>query len=378
MPDLRKLLGVLIGTAVAWAILAAGGLRRQTAFPEQRGWLLSESRGALEEVVIHYVRESASAVEKTYSELLAQLPAEVNVHVLCPDAASWEDFQRRFGAARGRCNGIVVGHAMTMWSRDRWAALADNSRNGPLTLWLPRGEQAAEQWPARAGDERTGEDLAAALAPRVRAVRSPLYFDGGDFVADDEMVFVTPAVLRRNLQRTVEAEDQLLRTLESAFGRRVVLLKKAPDHHAAMFMMLAGSRTAVVGDPGLARRLLEAAGRAQGRLCPCGDDLGPGPQRLCDAVAAQCAAAGYRVLRVPTVAGLDGKTYLTYVNVLLETRGGSRVVYLPQYRGADVLNSAAAGVWSGLGFRVVGVDCTDLFPHFGTLHCVVNVLRRGE
>ena len=59
-------------------------------------------------------------------------------------------------------------------------------------------------------------------------------------------------------------------------------------------------------------------------------------------------------------------------------RAASRVVYLRQCRGAQTLNLAAASVRRGLAFRAVGVDCADLFPHLGTLQCVVNVLRRGE
>jgi hypothetical protein len=30
-----------------------------------------------------------------------------------------------------------------------------------------------------------------------------------------------------------------------------------------------------------------------------------------------------------------------------------------------------------LGFEVRPVDCTSAYAHFGTLHCLVNVLRRA-
>jgi hypothetical protein len=73
----------------------------------------------------------------------------------------------------------------------------------------------------------------------------------------------------------------------------------------------------------------------------------------------------------------DGRTYLTYVNVLLDRQGSRRVVYLPFYRGAELLNVAAQKTWEALGHEVRLVDCTTTYRHYGCLHCLVNVLRRG-
>ena len=64
-----------------------------------------------------------------------------------------------------------------------------------------------------------------------------------------------------------------------------------------------------------------------------------------DAVARQCAAAGYRVFRIPVVPGVDGRTFVTYVNAILDERDGRRIVYMPVFRCAEVLNAAAAAVW---------------------------------
>jgi hypothetical protein len=94
-------------------------------------------------------------------------------------------------------------------------------------------------------------------------------------------------------------------------------------------------------------------------------------------VAEQCAAAGYRVVRLPVAPARDGRTYLTYVNVLLDRAGGRQIVYLPYYRGAEALNVAARAQWQALGFEVRPVDCTGAYRHFGCLHCLVNVLRRS-
>ena len=55
------------------------------------------------------------------------------------------------------------------------------------------------------------------------AQRSDLYFDGGDFAADSETVFVCPNVVKGNLQQTMatrtyaELLDQLAMLLDAAW-----------------------------------------------------------------------------------------------------------------------------------------------------------------
>jgi len=159
----------------------------------------------------------------------------------------------------------------------------------------------------------------------------------------------------------VQTVEELEATLAKVIGRRVVLLRDAPNHHAGMFMMPVGDRTVLVGDPSLARELVDC------------DKPNEATQRQFDSVAAACSAAGYRVVRIPVVPGRDGRTYLTYVNAIL----GHRVVYMPVYAHVPALNEAAAAVWRGLGYEVRPVDCTAVYPHFGSLRCLVNVLRRS-
>ena len=83
------------------------------------------------------------------------------------------------------------------------------------------------------------------------------------------------------------------------------------------------------------------------------------------------------MVRIPVVPGSDGRTYLTYVNVILDCRDGNRIVYMPVYDGVEELNRAAAEVWAGAGYEVRRVNCTTCYRHFGSLRCLVNVLSRG-
>lgn len=375
MKDWRVRLGALVGVLAATVFVIADGRHAPLAVERRtpaHGPILSDCDGAIRELVIQYVPEAAGIVETTYRQFLRALPADVTVIVVCPDDDAFDDLRSRVGRVSCRLVAVRTGHAMTCWSRDRWLAMTPAWAGGPAVVISPLAENAATIWPQRAGDSRIGDALGAALPESVISDRSPLIFDGGDFVADAETVFVTPRVARRNVGVTLSSLDELRRALARIMKRRVVLLSDAPRHHAGMFMMLAGGRTAVVGDPSLARTLLTA-----GEQRPITDpDFSEETQRQFDAVAGSCAAAGYRVVRVPVVPGRDGRTYLTYLNVILDDRARKRVVYMPVYEGADELNNAAASAWEKLGFEVRRVDCTNTYKHFGSLRCLVNVLRR--
>ena len=373
-------LGLLAGAAVL--TLAERGGAGKTAPPS--GPILSECDGRLGELVIHYEPSAKASVVPVYREFLAALDSDVRVHVVCPSRAAFDELTAALGDVRCRLGAVVVNHPLTTWSRDRWVALAPATEGAATTLLSPRGEAAEAIWPARAGDERVGNDLAAALGPALRSRRSDLFFDGGDFLADGGNVFVVARVLPRNIQHTTDSREELLRILAGELKRRVVLLDEAPDHHAGMFMVAAGARRMLVGDPRLGRQYVAAAeaGGSNNDVAPefmglpGGADFTAETQHLFDAVAAQCAATGYEVTRIPTVLARDGRTYLTYANVLLDQQGPRRIVYLPFYQGVERLNAAARAVWESLGYEVRPIDCTSVYRHFGCLHCLVNVLGR--
>lgn len=367
----RTALGVALGLAAAMVVLA---VYQGSGGPADSGHgpLLSDCDGPLRQVVIHYVAEAADTVVPTYRDFLGQLPAEVTVYVVCQRREAFDDLLTRIGPTECSLSPVIVDHAMTTWSRDRWLALGP-AEKGRMLLLSPRGEDAAGVWPARAGDQRIAADLAAALGPAVTAKTSELYFDGGDFMADGETAFVRPAVLLRNLQRTVSTREELLARLEDVLQRRVILFDDAPDHHVGMYLMPVGDRTVLVGDPRLAEPLLRSSD-FQPSFTP---DFSAAAVARFEAVAQRCRAAGYRVVRIPVVPGEDGRTYLTYVNAILDQRDGQRIVYMPVFADADALNRAAASVWRELGYEVRPVSCDACYRHFGTLHCLVNVLRRG-
>ena len=374
--------GVIIGLATGTAILALTGSPERRPLPS--GPIISECDGHLRALVLQYEPAAKEIVAPVYRDFLRTLDRDVSVHLVCPDRVAFDDFTAAVGPIPRSVKPIMVGHPITTWSRDRWVALMPAVAGAATTLWSPRGEAGEEVWPARAGDERVGRDVAVSLSPLVRARRSGLYFDGGDFLADSETVFVMPRMLQRNIQQTVRSREEFLGILSRELKRRVILLDEAPDHHAGMFMASVGHKTMLVGDPSRAQELISVQLGHHDRTAtnefmnlPGGPDFTAPTQHRFDAVAVQCSAAGYKIIRIPVVPARDGRTYLTYVNVLIDQQSGRRLVYLPFYRGVERLNAAARAAWEDLGYEIRPVDCTTAYRHFGCLHCLVNVLSRS-
>ncbi len=363
-----KLIGILLGLAGATAVLSRSNGRSNPG--PQTGPILSECDGTIHSIVIQYVAGADFAAD-IYCQLISSLPADVRVYVACPAQSDFDELSRIVGGSATRLHPIFTGHEMTAWSRDRWIALRPLDGHGPVTLAAPWAEAGAEIWPQRRGDQRIAGDLARVLSPAVQSEQTGLYFDGGDLLADSQNVFVTPGLIRRNLQKTARTREELCRVIESVTHRHAILLDDAPDHHAGMFMMAAGDNRIVVGDPSLARPLLSPID------LPGGPDFSLETQRRFDSVAQAAISAGYRVTRIPCVPSADGKTYVTPLNGIIDQRNGVRTIYLPQYQNQGRLNAAARATWESLGFNVVPIDVTGTFRYFGTLHCLVNVLEKS-
>ena len=358
---LLKLSAILLGLLAAIAVVLP--IRPQTGIP--RGDILSDCDGQIRTIAINYVA-GADFASDVYRSFLPQLPAGVHVFVLCPDERAFGELRTRVGPMVAQLQPVIVNHPMTPWSRDRWVTLR---RDPGAILLLSNSEEGSEIWPQRKGDEQLASDLSVREGSPWIVRPSGLFFDGGDFVNDDRTAFIAPGAIRRNLHSTVASEVELIERLSTLVGRRIVLLPDAPDHHAGMFMMAAGDNTMLVADPSLARSLphLPLPGDA---------DFSPETQARYDSVAAAATAAGYRVVRLPQIPAADGKTFLTYLNVIIDQRAGRRIAFMPVFDGCDALNSAAREVWQGLGYQVRPVNCTGSFRQFGNLRCLVNVLER--
>jgi hypothetical protein len=372
MLRLAQILGIAIGMIAA--VLLLGSIQSSPTLKRPPAAMLSECDGAIRQIVIQYT-QGADQVLPVYREFLPMLPRDITVNVVCPDAGAFDELQASLPKTTCTLHPIFTNHPMTAWSRDRWVALQAPIPGDPITLLAPHNENGAETWPARQGDQIIAFDIARALSPAVVASRSSLEFDGGDLLCDGENIFVTSAVLHRNLNRSVASRDELIHTLEGTLHRPIILMDNSPDHHAGMYMMAAVDHTMLIADPSLAKDSLPTDAPILQTL-PGGPDFSAETQHRLDFIADQCRTLGYYVVRIPTIPGTDHKTYLTYVNVITDVRAGHRIVYMPIYRGAEKLNTAAEQVWKDIGYEVKRIDCTSTYRCFGNLHCLVNVLNR--
>lgn len=372
-------LGVLIGLAVAAAVLVfvERGKKPPPRWPEA-GPLLSDCDGQMRELVIQYTARSAKIAAPTYAAFLPLLPADVTVRVVCPARSDYDDLMKRVGEVKCRTLPVCTGHPMTCWSRDRWLALSPLEPGGPATLLCPAAEDAQEAWQEREGDARVAGDLAKAFPKQIKSFRSRLLFDGGDFVCDSETAFVNPSVIQRNIPSVVRNEKELVDELAQLLKRKIVLLRKAPRHHTEMFMTLLPGKLALVGDPYEGVRLAHQRQETLDLMSETAGepDESEAIQKSFDTVALACSEAGYRVVRLPLLAGRGSRAWMSYANVVVDNRDGKTIVYMPVYTGAEVLNETAEEIWRECGVEVRRVDCTSAFASFGSLHCLVSIMAR--
>ena len=365
------LVGIVLGLALAfWGM----SLIRTAPRVNIIGRIAPESGGAIQSMVMQYVKGS-KFVWPVYQQFLGQMPPDVKVYFVCPNQDDFDEIKDTMWSVRCKLVPVIVRHEMTVWSRDRWLPMLSPTSDKLLSLLAPRDENQQEIWPQRAGDAHVVSDLAKILQPTVTWRRSDLYFDGGDFLADGPYVFVAPSVLARNLQKTMQSKQDIVAGIRMDLQREPVVLETAPDHHVGMFMMTAGQGRMVVADITMGQQFFDPNDQTVNAL-PGGADFTWDTKRRFDSVAAEATARGYRVSRIPVVPASESKTYLTYVNVILDQRDGKRIVYMPVYERQDAMNAAATKVWESLGYEVRPVDCTTVFQRGGTLHCLVNILQR--
>jgi hypothetical protein len=393
-------LGIALGLAFALAVLLLISHRKAPPPPtpakKLAGGLLREDSGSLDEILVHYVPRLEPLVADAYADFLGTLPASTRVVAVIPkdpaDAGTARDGLARLlaridptEALAARTRVVEVDGPISVWSKDRALVLAPDETATRTGLVIPVPPDP--RWKERANDWRTLEQVAGAMPERFYVRQLPIEFDAGDFdVAGDE-VLVDDNLVTKNGKRGVGDVGELRKLLEGAFARPVVVLGRAdgdvPRHHMSMYMAALsdglGGRVALVGDPREARALVGDT-FAPGELDPdtgaaLRADFSDATVARFDAAAAGLTAAGWRVVRIPEVPFLD-KTYMAYTNGVYETRGSSRIAWMPTF-DLPALDARATQIYESLGWQVRPVRARHLYAYHGTIGCLVNVLARG-
>lgn len=336
--------------------------------------IVADTGGAFRHLVLHFDPRAEQDVAPTYRDLLRALDPTVELSIVVQRQSHFARFAKLLTRwripNRSRFHAVVVGRAITTWSRDRYTLLSNGHRRVLLVRPEPHRAVAARQ-----NDWYAPFALARSLGPDTEVRIAPLTFDGGDLTATERHVFVTGLLLGRNPGRALGRPGPLRRWLRRHTGREPVLIGQSPEvvppHHVGMFVTPLGGRTVLVGDARAGLALLP-----RGTKLPLPVERRPGFLRRFDFVAAELRRAGFQVLRVPLVPLSDGVTYVTYNNAVLERRRDGRLhAYVPQF-GIPVLDAAGRAAFARQGVVVHPIDVRRVYRHNGTVRCLVNVLQR--
>jgi hypothetical protein len=395
-------LGIALGLAVALAVLLLASHRKIPPPPapakKLAGGVLREDSGSLDEILVHYVPSLEPLFADAYADFLSTLAPSTRVVAVIPKLVpgapgipASDGLSRLLarvdpsGGLAGRTRVVEVDGPISVWSKDRALVFAPEEGASRTGLVIPVPPDP--RWKERANDWRTLEQVAGAMPDRFYVRQLPLDFDAGDFDVAGDGVIVDDNLVSKNRKRGVGSPDELRKLIEGALARPVVVLGRVdgevPRHHMSMYMAALvgspGDRVALVGDPREAR-VLVGDSFAPGEVDPdTGEllraDFSDAMVARFDAAAADLAAAGWRVVRIPEVPFLD-KTYMAYTNGVYETRGGARVAWMPTF-DLPALDARATHVYESLGWRVHPVRTRKLYAYHGTIGCLVNVLARG-
>jgi N-dimethylarginine dimethylaminohydrolase len=321
----------------------------------------------------HYEPALAPETLPIYEALLEAIPVEIPI-LMAVRSADEADRVREVLDPQ-RISFVVISDKVSAWARDRYIPFR---RDGQRFVLVPDEKGVA---PGRLGDVAVAYRLAD-LRNGVQLVKSPLDIEGGDVVVTDEHVLVGAGTILDNLPRFLWSRDLVVDEIARTFGREVVVVgdidSELPHDHLDMYVAPAGPRHVVVGDPGLTLPYFEARydlgvyGSQVADLGTFTRERQEEAQPIYDRVAAQLAARGFHVTRMPVLHGEDGEM-LTWTNVVPDRRAGRSRVYVPDY-GVPYLDRLARKTWRELGYETFPAPSAAIIRHGGAVRCVTNVL----
>jgi len=388
---LAPIVGVILGLVIAFAVIRMWPKPKaapsQTKDPQAlAGAVLPEDAGALDEVLFHYVARLEPVIAGPYKDFLLTLDPKTRLVAVVArgEADALHKFLRRIDVTftiDARTRVVEVEGPISTWSKDR-ALVTGPAKPGDRTgLLVPAPPDG--QWKERANDWHTLAFVASAMPERYYVNELPLVFDAGDFAVTGSRVVIDVNLYVKNRPRGIASPAAMRELIAKLLARDVVMLGAddgdVPRHHMSMYMTPVGDGVVLVGDP---RAAIPVVGDkyVPGEQSPeTGEplraDFSDAMLARFDRAARELEAAGFRVVRIPTVP-FDDKTYFAYTNGVYETRAGKKIAWVPQY-GEAKLDEMARAVYAGLGWEVRPVAVRVAYPFHGTIGCLVNVLARG-
>jgi hypothetical protein len=213
----------------------------------------------------------------------------------------------------------------------------------------------------------------------LETMTADLVFEGGDFTATESHIFATALLRERNQGGDLHDKEKLRKWLRKHSGKTPILLgnslQEVPAHHIGMFVTPLDDKRIFVGDPDLGLALLDSANVDEAQL-PFAVDREESSLQKFRNIARELAEQGFEVIPLPLIPLADGLTYITYNNVLLESRGEDLHAYLPQF-GIEALDKAGRDAYLEAGAVVHKIRVKNVYQYNGTVRCLVNIVRRG-
>ena len=314
--------------------------------------------------------------EQVRFEVVAEGLAEARLRAQMSQWAVARPERVRIHTLALRSSESLLYEPLTLWARDG-AVLAESL--GKPVLLLPRSFRGHGQVDPKLnrqivqGTAVAPARLAQALQLEVR--RTTLSFEGGDVVAGTRAVLLGAHSLSRTMSERRLSRQAALEEFSHQFGLPVVVIEPQPEFHIDLGFTFLDERTVAVADPGNSLSLLAERPELEAqRKVTLERQL---PQRY-DQAARQLEEQGFRVVRLPHLAGLSLSTpHCTYNNVLLENDGAKlRRVYLPIY-DVPPLDDWARATYQGQDFQVVDMPSARLSTLlWGSLRCASGDLER--
>ena len=296
-------------------------------------------------------------------EIVRGAQTECRVLIVCTDSTIVKNNLQSNGVPLTNIE-YVVAPFNTIWCRDYGPWNVYDERNDSLYLidWIYNRP--------RPKDDTVNTSLERYTSlPMYRTITTPwdLVHTGGNFMVDGMgTAFSSKLILDENPTHTEAEIDTILKRFMGI--NRYVLMDKLPYdqiHHIDMHLKLLDEETLLVGEypPGIA----------------------DGPQieqNLAYVLSNYASPWGdpYRVVRIPMppdamgVYPNTGGDYRTYTNAVFV----NRTVLLPFYD--TQYDTTALRIWQEAmpGYRIVGIDCNDIIPSLGAIHCITKEIASRD
>lgn len=296
-------------------------------------------------------------MQEAMIEIVAAAWQNVNFYILVPNMGAEGQVVRALRAANvpRRAVKFLLVPTDSVWTRDF----------GPQVVLQRNGGSCMVDCDYGHGD-RVGDDLVpAAIAPTLgmSTLRPPITADGGNIQTNGRgLALTTTSILDHNVDRNYTPE-KVSKVFRDYYGiEDLVFLEPLAGEstgHVDMFAVFVSEDTVVVGeyDPRHDPVNAELLERNVARLQRVRGPNGP-----------------LRIIRVP-MPPHDEKVWRTYTNVLF-ANGTLLVPYYPQLDPHG--HALAVATYRKLlpGWKVSGIDCSQLIEWGGAIHCMTMNLAR--